>query len=82
MTIPTSVDYDNAGATKTTDVIITVVDNVATAAVNDDDMDTSVVIGVTKTTAILLTTTPTNVAISWAMLDNNDNWIFHIWFLL
>jgi len=82
MTIPTSVDYDNAGATKTTDVIITIVDNVATTTVNDDDMDTSVVIGLTKTMAILLTTTPTNIAISWVILDNNDNWIFHIWFLL
>lgn len=40
---------------------------------NDNDMGASAVIGVTTMTAILQTTHPENVTISWTMLTNNDD---------
>ena len=40
---------------------------------NDNDMGASAVIGVTTMTAILQTTDPENVTISWTMLTNDDD---------
>ena len=67
------VDDDNAGTTATTDVTVAVRNDAATATVKDNDMGSSVVIGVTTIVAILQTTDPKNVTISWTMLTNDDD---------
>ena len=63
---------DDAGATATSDVTIAIDNNATTAAVNKDDMDASMVIGVMTTMTILLMMAPANVTISWMMLMNDD----------
>ena len=50
------------------------------APINENDMDKSVVIGVTTTAKIPPTKAPANVTISWTMSmnddDNDGDWIF------
>ncbi len=66
-------DDDDAGTAATSDVMIAIDNNATSTAVNKDDMDASVAMGVMTTMTILLMMAPTNVTMMpWMMLMNDD----------
>ena len=52
--------------------MIAIDDNATSTAVNKDDMDASVAMGVMTTITILLMMAPENVTMRWMMLTNDD----------